>query len=256
MAAKTLRVLVVDDDEVMRELLTALLSAEGHGVSTAEDGEGALRMLGQASFDVILSDLQLPGMTGQTFAEQVRTAPNTTAVLLGMSGSSPSEVEVAAFDAFLGKPFATEAFINAVQDAQSRRASAAVTKAGPPEPTPASASSPRTAVLDRKIFDGMAKTLRPAQLRELYDLTLRDVAERLARMEAADEANDHELMKREAHAIKGACGMVGAAELRELAAAVEGGALRCTPPFADFRAACDRLKRMLDETFQDADAAS
>jgi HPt (histidine-containing phosphotransfer) domain-containing protein len=84
-------------------------------------------------------------------------------------------------------------------------------------------------------------------LHELYRVTIDDVLTRAARMEVSLDDGDVATARREAHAVKGACGMVGAAELYALAAAAEAGAEVGRMLVAQFAPACERLKRMLDE---------
>jgi HPt (histidine-containing phosphotransfer) domain-containing protein len=91
--------------------------------------------------------------------------------------------------------------------------------------------------------------LPPQQLRELYQLTIDDVQQRLERMAAALAQGNFAECRAEAHAIKGSCGMVGAAELNALAAQMEAAPEAGKPPLADFAAACTRLQRMLDQRF-------
>ncbi len=57
-------ILVVDDESSVRELLQEFLSLEGYGVDTAADGNDALDHLGKSSYDIILTDLEMPGMNG------------------------------------------------------------------------------------------------------------------------------------------------------------------------------------------------
>ncbi len=66
------RVLVVDDDSNVRKSMTMLLSASGYEVSTAEDGFDALLQLRRAAPDVIISDLNMPQMSGFEFLSVVR----------------------------------------------------------------------------------------------------------------------------------------------------------------------------------------
>ena len=66
------RVLVVDDDSNVRKSMTMLLSASGYEVSTAEDGFDALLQLRRATPDVIISDLNMPQMSGFEFLSVVR----------------------------------------------------------------------------------------------------------------------------------------------------------------------------------------
>ena len=66
------RVLVVDDDPTIRLLLSKFLEMQICEAETAADGEEALEILSAGHFDVIMVDLQMPGMTGIEFAEIVR----------------------------------------------------------------------------------------------------------------------------------------------------------------------------------------
>jgi CheY-like chemotaxis protein len=63
---------VVDDQEHMRELLVETLSADGHTVDPAEDGVAALRLIDQQTYDLVVSDLQMPQVDGPKLYEEVR----------------------------------------------------------------------------------------------------------------------------------------------------------------------------------------
>jgi two-component system NtrC family sensor kinase len=84
----TKRVLVVDDQTPVRELVAAVLAADGHAVETARDGADALRILdGQPSYDLIVSDLKMPGLDGPSlYLELTRRWPDTRPHLLFISG--------------------------------------------------------------------------------------------------------------------------------------------------------------------------
>ena len=68
-------VLVVDDDPVIRSMLTASLQASGHRVTTAESGSGALDLVRAEGFDVVLLDVLMPGMNGDQVLEQLKGDP-------------------------------------------------------------------------------------------------------------------------------------------------------------------------------------
>jgi CheY-like chemotaxis protein len=70
------RILIVDDQDVMRDSLAATLARQGHEVVAAIDGPGALSRLGGASrFELMISDLKMPKMTGtELLAEAARFA--------------------------------------------------------------------------------------------------------------------------------------------------------------------------------------
>ena len=256
---QSFRVLIVDDDPVMRELLTALLSLEGHSVTTVESGDLAVAMLSQphARFDIILTDLRMPGLEGRKLVNRLNELRGDSTLLIGMSGSPGFARSIGLFDSFLQKPFTMAAFSAAVERAAGHprgERTEFMEEAADEPATHDTTAAERTAALDESIYSSLSATLPAAQLHELYQLTLRDVGERLERMKAAESSGDRESVRREAHAIKGGCGMVGATELRELAAEIEGGSPGSTPPLADFPAACARLRRILDARLTDTQA--
>jgi HPt (histidine-containing phosphotransfer) domain-containing protein len=90
------------------------------------------------------------------------------------------------------------------------------------------------------------------QLHQMYELCVRDVRERIALMRTLMAAHDAARFEREAHAIKGGCGMLGATQLHGMAAELEQNGLAAAPGTApevnfldELSAACDRLERML-----------
>ncbi len=247
------RLLVVDDDEVMRDLLQALLSMQGYGVMLADSGAAALRLLAaEPGLMAVLTDLQMPGLEGQALVEALRHAMPREALLLGMSGSEASAETLAVLDAFLPKPFDIPGFAAAVQRAQRRREEAVAAKETrfPEAPARVSSAEQPPAPLDETIFQALGKVIPLPQLGELYELTLADVAKRHERIVAAASAGDLSLVEREAHAIKGSCGMVGATELQALATRIETGITVDTSAIAEIPAACDRLRRMLGSKLQ------
>jgi CheY-like chemotaxis protein/HPt (histidine-containing phosphotransfer) domain-containing protein len=242
------QVLVVDDDAIMRELLTALLEIEGYTVHAVESGQQALDSLAAgASADVILVDLHMPGLHGTELAKRLTKVKAPDALLIAMSGSGLLPEQASLFAAFLEKPFAVEDLAATIEALRTQ--------------TPAevlenhTAFPPETSVLDEDIFSRMATMLPAAQLKELYRITINDVLRRVELMRSSLRESDHLAIRAEAHAIKGGCGMVGASELSKLAAHVEAGAEegseKGNPPFADFDAACARLQVMLDARFSD-----
>jgi CheY-like chemotaxis protein len=110
------RVLVVDDDAMSRDLLGVLMEAEGYVVERAASGDAALALLeeGLPAPEIILADMQMPGITGSELAEALRRSCGPNTLLLAMSGSgSPGKV-VSRFDGFLLKPFTVRDMVEAV----------------------------------------------------------------------------------------------------------------------------------------------
>jgi two-component system response regulator FlrC len=101
------RLLVVDDDEGLRSFLDAALSREGHDVTLAVDGADALRRLDAAGFDLVLTDLKMPGVDGlQVLQHVLAEHPGTQVILLTAHGSIETAVEAMKAGAcdFLQKP--------------------------------------------------------------------------------------------------------------------------------------------------------
>jgi CheY-like chemotaxis protein/HPt (histidine-containing phosphotransfer) domain-containing protein len=106
------RVLVVDDDAMVREFLAILLEAEGYAVQSAASGDAALAGLAAPAPapQVILADVQMPGTSGSQLAAELRRLCGPGARLIAMSGSSPEPAALALYDAFLLKPFTAQQF--------------------------------------------------------------------------------------------------------------------------------------------------
>jgi CheY-like chemotaxis protein len=66
------RILVIDDERTVRDLISDALNIEGHEVVTAENGKEALDLIGQYRFDLVFCDLVMPEMDGQAFYEEVQ----------------------------------------------------------------------------------------------------------------------------------------------------------------------------------------
>ncbi len=109
------RVLVVEDDPASRELVAALLEQAGCQVLTAAAAEIGLALATAERPDLILMDVQLPGLTGYAATRTLKADPATAAIPVvaltarAMSGSE-SEARDAGCDAYLTKPLDMEAF--------------------------------------------------------------------------------------------------------------------------------------------------
>jgi two-component system OmpR family response regulator len=103
-----LKVLVVDDDATVRDVLTTLLGFEGFEVRTASDGPTGLELAESMKPDIVLLDVVLPELDGLEVCRLLRKrAPSTRVVML--TGRSTAEDELhgvaAGADAYLRKPF-------------------------------------------------------------------------------------------------------------------------------------------------------
>src|SRR6202012_889314 len=101
-------------------------------------------------------------------------------------------------------------------------------------------------VLNEAVYEKLARSMRPERLEQLYALCLEDAEKRVMEMRRAATDGDDAGYRREAHAIKGGCGMVGADELQKLATSMETRGLDDTNYVAsldEFTLACNRLRR-------------
>ena len=97
MSDRTIKVLVVDDDFATRLLACEALMAEGFETAEAEDGEDALRQLATTAADVVLVDVNMPGMNGYEVCRAIRGQPggDTTSILVMTAGDDLEAVEQA-----------------------------------------------------------------------------------------------------------------------------------------------------------------
>ena len=112
-------ILVVDDDEVIRDTLCELLSGE-YDCQTADSAETALTKLETQPFDVVLTDISMPGLNGMELLNRVRQSYPGTSVII-ISGLTDEEqarnlIELGASD-YLLKPFRLEVVENSVRRA-------------------------------------------------------------------------------------------------------------------------------------------
>ena|GEM_PF-2238795 len=115
------RVLVVDDEAPVRALTREILSATGFDVETAEDGDTALGLLSASAFDLVITDLKMPGMDGASlYQEVIRRWPALRDRVLFVTGDIEGEPAARSLDSssirYLQKPFTTRQLISMVQD--------------------------------------------------------------------------------------------------------------------------------------------
>ena len=106
------RILVVDDDDNLREMLATVLSQDSRVVDTARDGIEALELLTQNRYDLVISDLRMPGLNGPALYEALRATPQPTPPRVIFMTGNPSG-EYAPFlrgttEPMLEKPFSLD----------------------------------------------------------------------------------------------------------------------------------------------------
>lgn len=135
MSAKT-KVLVIDDDPVIGKSIDRVLSGKGWAVITAADGPEALTKLALEDYDVVFTDIRMPGMDGVEVARRIKqTRPWLPVVIVTGYGSEENEARAkqAGVDAFLRKPLSPEMIEQSAQGALREKALPAATALPQPE---------------------------------------------------------------------------------------------------------------------------
>jgi signal transduction histidine kinase/DNA-binding NarL/FixJ family response regulator len=232
-AEKSLRILVTDDAELNRELIIELLKKRGHVAEGVADGRQALAALEKNSFDVVLMDEEMPGMTGLQTTAAIRrseAAAGKHQIIIGISGHATDDDEhrfrEAGMDSSLAKPVDLKTLYNAVESAaqnlhpssprpqpEAERVAGAVSSAPPrtsANSTPDSAANSPADSEDivthlRRTTGGNEKLIR-----SLAATFLVDAPKALGRIRAAVAKKNATELASAAHLLKGTLAIFGA----------------------------------------------
>ena len=112
------RILVVDDEDDLRTLLSHVLSTHGYDITSASDGEEAIALLEKVSFDVALLDIQMPNINGIEVLKFIsENCPSTRAIMLTGYADLKHAMEAKEFGAqdFIGKPYKLEDILTTIE---------------------------------------------------------------------------------------------------------------------------------------------
>ncbi len=128
------RILVVDDEPLIRQSIGQALQKQGHQIALAADGRDALEQLGATDFELIVCDISLPHMDGIELCDIVRRDPRTAAIpFLFLSAYQDIQTRLqglsAGADDFLGKPFSLDELVYRVNRLLTNRRSPLVDEA-------------------------------------------------------------------------------------------------------------------------------
>lgn len=123
MEKNTFRILVADDDEIARDVISTLLSKEGYDVLTASDGLEAITLLRREHVHLVITDLKMPGADGiEVLKAAARTDPDIAVVILTAYGALDTTLEAikeGAYD-YLTKPFKVQEIISLAERTYQR----------------------------------------------------------------------------------------------------------------------------------------
>lgn len=117
------RILVVDDEEMIRDLCSHILTSEGYTVTTMPSGKAALAELSSSTADLLITDIKMPGMDGLELFEAVkRQKPDIVTIFITGHGTLDTAIEslMRGVEGFVLKPFTQEELITSVDRAVTR----------------------------------------------------------------------------------------------------------------------------------------
>ncbi len=213
-AAAKGRLLLVEDIEVNQLLARTLLEADGHKVDIVSSGEDAIEAVQASSYDIVLMDVQMPGMGGIAATRAIRALPGMASLpIVAMTANVLTE-QVREFreigmDDHVGKP---------INRAELRATLSRWLLAARP-----AASEEATPTFDAIAFDAIAGLLGPDKTNETLRKFLREIDGRLdaANLGAANsDAACRETFQRDAHVVTSVAGMLGFVDLAQTCAAI------------------------------------
>jgi DNA-binding response OmpR family regulator len=123
------RILVVDDDPAIRQLLTDVLELDGYEVSIAVDGLAAVREVQTSTPDFVILDVMMPGLDGFGVLGTIRAEPGEPIPVLMLTAAAESDANARAWaggvDYYLAKPFTADAVLDLIDGVLAGQAGAA-----------------------------------------------------------------------------------------------------------------------------------
>jgi len=118
------KILIVDDEISMREFLSILLQREGYAPETAENSEAALKLLSEKEFELVISDVNMPGLDGIGLLGKIKaSSPDTTVMMITAFSATEQAVEAMKLGAYnyISKPFKVDEIKLLVRNAIEKR---------------------------------------------------------------------------------------------------------------------------------------
>jgi CheY-like chemotaxis protein/HPt (histidine-containing phosphotransfer) domain-containing protein len=223
---RPLRVLVVDDVTVNRELLAEMLGRHGHEVFLAPNGATALELAADKRLDVVLMDIQMPVMDGMEATRRIRLLPAPAcavpivALTANVMVTERNRYLATGMDQCLTKPVVwSELFAVLAQVATGEGLGPATRLAEQSTPMAAEATVAAVPLLDLILLEGMARMLSPVVFGQLLARGLDNADDGYQRIAAA--LRDPTLLAQEAHRLCGTSGSFGLVRIADLASAIE-----------------------------------
>ena len=227
---KGARLLLVEDNEINRQVAQEMLEGFELDVTTAENGEEAIALLEAEEFDGVLMDMQMPVMDGVTATRVIRKNPRFSklpiiALTANVMVSEQNEFVGAGITDYIGKPIDPDRLVTTLAKwVRPTRAPASTTISAP---VVQEVQKPESETLPDLPGVNVAETVRRmggsvalyCKLLDKFRATERNIVNTIRETLAAE---DRSTAERQAHTLRGTAGTLGAKNLQELAASLEG----------------------------------
>lgn len=211
----SLAILVVDDVPVNRYVARAKLVRLGHEVDVAFDGPGAIEAVAERDYDVVLMDVQMPGMSGIEATRRIgevtahKRAPHVVAMTASVFEEDREKCRRAGMRDFVGKPIDVAQLEGVLHRVAEERGVTA---------------GPILARASLRRLQRIESRGEPGFVEDVFRLFLADAPKRLLRMEEALARGDAQGIEGEAHVLKTSSATVGATGMSELCTEIEAAA--------------------------------
>ncbi|MEZ0498189.1 PAS domain-containing protein [Sphingomonas sp. IW22] len=221
-AARSLSILMAEDNAINRALITALVRRDGHEIICVENGRLAVEAAAKSRFDVILMDMQMPEMDGLAATRAIREGdgPNADAPIIALTADAAPErrglYENAGLTALMTKPVDSAALSEKL-----RTIAGAPLPAEAPVTQPAPAAPAALVLLNDDKLASLESTVGGALVERFLQMLSDEVSKRPPLIARLIAEGDRAAAGAEAHALKGAALNIGADRIADVANRIE-----------------------------------
>jgi len=245
-----LHILLVEDNAINSRIAVGMLESRGHDVTVASDGREALARAEERRFDIVLMDMQMPGMDGLQATRAIRDlgGPPSEVPILAMTANAMAEDVArcleAGMDGHLAKPIDRARLNAAMRDAMERRRQAVAAARA----RPATEAEAPTPVSDPAVLGSLRDALGAPEMAEILRLFASDTRRLLTLMRQNALAGNRVGVLELAHDLRATAGNFGFLRLRQGAAALEERV--AAAPLEDVAQDIDALAPRLEEALE------
>ena len=214
------RVLVAQDNAVNQKVATRMLESMDYRADVVANGLEAVEAVSRVPYAVVLMDVQMPEMDGHAATAEIRRREqqtNTHVPIIAITADAMEGDREKALDAGMDDYLAKPGRRDDLQKILARW----IPQAKPDNGQAGSPTPDVDAPLDREVLDGLRKLGDENLLSELVGLFLEDVPGRLTALRGAVGSGDANAVERNAHALKGSCGNMGAMRMSAIASELQ-----------------------------------